>query len=476
MSAFSIDDAEKHNAVRVDGVLRARPGLYSHLTPTAGTQFVSGFSIESPSTTEIWHYLFEQSTTTRAVTCRVVTEDMLALYTYELGVLTANPNFTYANVYGQIIINSPALSAPLYHIVGGGITTALKQPSENPLSELLEIPVGCTCEFGDRVAIGSGRTVYFSDPLKFSQGPRTFVEDNTLGLSSLVLDLVVGPDGALNIFTTDGVYILASDALGKGQQVVGFVSVISGIQNARPLNACVSNGIVATLVEDGVLFLDGMRKVDITPYDGRRYYTPAVEVDDLRKDAQLFAIADGFLVGFPGKPFAAVVDTRHNIQSYVWTKTGAPMNVRGTLRGRDGEDLWVLADRIVEPLGSLDFDSSTVRVMACGELERPPDAAGVVRGVTVGADSSGQPTLVFAGGYAAASTTAVRPEDIIIGTSLWSATGNYVGRSIRTTLQRASVRDGNASVEVGTDGAGRLLANIDVAVRGQARRRRDRQR
>jgi len=473
MSAIGIDGWEHHNASRADGRLRARAGLYSHLTPTAGTQFVSGFSVESPSTTEVWNYLVEQSTTTRSTSIRVVTEDMLALYTYELGILTANPNFTFAVSFGQLMINSPALSAPLYGLVGGGLTTALKQPSINPLSVLLEIPVGCTCRFGDRVAIGAGRFVYFSDP---DVDPRTFVEDNVWVVDGQVLDLLVGPDGALYAFTSDAVHVLAADALGKGQQVVGFASVISGVQNARPLNACVSNGAVATLVEDGILFLDGMKKLDLMPYEGRRFYTPAVEVDDMRKDAQLFSIADGFLVGYPNKPFACVVDTRNGLQSFVWTKTGAAMSVRGTLKGRDGEDLWILADRIVQPLGSLDFESSTVRIVACGEILREPDAAGVVRGVTVGADSSGQPTLVFAGGYAAASTTAVRPEDIIVGTSLWSASGNYVGRSLRTTLQRAAVRDGDAHVEVGTDGAMRLMGNVDVAVRGQARRRRDRQR
>jgi hypothetical protein len=473
VSAIDIAGWEQHNAVVRAGRLRVRRGLFSHLTPTAGTIFVGGFSVESPSTTEVWHYLFEQSTTTGACSVRVVTEDMLALYAYDLGVLSAAPVFSWGTVGGHIIINSPQLSAPLYGLVGGGLTTALKQPSDNPSSVVLDIPSGHACAFGDRIAIGSGRTVFFSDP-DAALDPRTYVETNAYPLDGQILDVLVGPDG-LYVFTTAGVAVLSNDALGKGQDVTGFWSTIPGIQGARPRTAAVSNGKVAVLAADGLLLLgSGEPMRDLSPYEGRRFYTPAVEVLDLRIEAQLFATSTGFVVGFPGRSFALLVDVVNGFDSYVWTKTGTTLGVCGVLRGRDGEDLFVLRDRVVEPVGSLDFDGQPPRAVACGQLVLPPNAAGVVRGVTLCADSAARPALLSVGGLQTTSTTAARAGDVIVGTSQWAASGNLAGRSMRSTLLRTVMRTSNAHVELATEGADRVFGNVDVEVRGQARARRDR--
>jgi hypothetical protein len=473
VSAVDIMGWEHHNAVRRAGRLRVRRGLLFQLGPTPGTVFVGGFSVESPSTTEVWHYLFEQSPTTGACGVRVTTEDGFTLYTYEIGVLSAQPVFSWGTIGGQIIINSPQLSAPLYGLVGGGLTTALKQPSDNPSSVVLDIPAGHACGFGDRIAIGSGRTVFFSDP-DAALDPRTYVETNAYPLDGQILDLFQGPEGALYVCTTNGIATLSADALGKGQDVTGFWSVIPGIQGARPRTAAASNGRVAVLTLDGLLLLDGEGVRDLSPYEGRRFYSPAVEVADFRIEAQLFATSSGFLVGFPGRPFALVVDLANGLDSYVGTKSGATLSVCGVLRGRDGEDLYVLRDRVVEPLGSRDFDGEQVRAVSCGQLIVPPAEAGVLRGVTLSADSAGRPALLSAGALQSTSTTAARAGDLIIGTSTWSASGNFVGRSMRSTLLRTVVRDSNPNLELATEGADRAFGNVDIDIRGQARGRRDR--
>lgn len=472
MSAVDVSRFEKHNLVMRDGKLRVRKALFTALTPTSGTAFTAGSSIESPSTTETWHYLVEQSTTTGVCTLRVVTEDMLALYTYDLGVLTGNPVFSFAVNNSQVMINSPALSAPLYGLVGGGLTTALKQVSENDDTTAIDIPTGHMCSFGDRVAIASGRTVYFSDP---DFDPRTFVGENTWVVDGQVLDLFQGPEGSLYAVTSNNVNVLPADALGKGQQVVGFTSIIPGINPSRPRNAAVSNGVVGVLASDSLLFISGNRpKIDLAPYEGRRFYSLPIEVEDLRTSAQLFATSNGFLVGFTGKPFALLVDLRNDFQTFIWTKASATLSAVGVLRGRDGDDLLVFRDRVVQLSGSIDFDGSDVRGIACGELEMPPGKAGVVRSVTVSADSASQPTLVSAGSFETTSTTAVRADDVTVAVSNWAATGQLAGRSMRSTLHRTVVRDGDLHVEVGTDGANRVLGGVDIDVRGQARNRRDR--
>lgn len=482
MTKVDINKWEQHNTVVTNGKLAIRPGLFSHKLPTSGTVYQAGFSVESSTTTEVWHYLVERTTATGVCVVRVYTEDLLEMYSYDIGVCSGDAVFTYALTNGQIMVNSPSMSAPLYGIVGGGLTTAIKQPSINPDTTAINIPTGHTCTFGDRVAIASGRTVYFSDP---DIDPRTYVQENTWVVDGRILDLLVGGDGSLYAFTSNTVFTLASDALGKGQQVTGFTSTIPGIYPSRPRNAAASNGQVAVLTADGMLLVGGKRQTDLAPYQGRRYWSLPVEVDDLRVYGQIFPTPDGFVVCFPGEPFMLNISIRDDFTSYVWTKTQQPINAVGVLKGRDGDTLYVLRGRIAQLVGTLDFDGEQVRGVACGELEMPPDKAGVVRSITVSSDSVGESTVVFAGGSATTGTTAIRPietapttvmrpGDSVIGTTLWNTSARMSGRSLRSTLHRTVARDGDLHVEVGANGAGRRLGGVDVQVTGQARQRRDR--
>lgn len=237
-----------------------RPSLQTLKTPTASTAYVAAFSIESPTTTEVFHYLFEQAAG-GTVTLRVTTEEFVELFNQALGIMPPAPVVTWGISLNQVMINSPSFSAPLYGIVGGGLVTATKTESSfassNPETQALTIPPGHIASFGDRLPIAQAHVLYFNDP---TNDVRTYVGSNAIAFPGQIYDLFTGPDGALYLFTSQDAYVIPADALGHGQLIVPFISTIPGVGTSRPRNAATSNGVVACLSRRGLVMVDGDRE------------------------------------------------------------------------------------------------------------------------------------------------------------------------------------------------------------------------
>lgn len=469
---------EMHNVIKRGDQVWTRKGLMSVGTPTGGTSYVAGFTVESPFTTEPWHYLFEQDNNTNVVTMRVVTEELVEVFNLPLGVMQASPVITYALGSNQILINSPSLSAPLYGLAGGPIITAVKTASINPSTTALDIPAGHICTFGDRAPIAQGNVIFFNDPPSSSSSdPRTYVGANALPLPGTVYDMMQGPDGALYIFTSKDVYVMPQDALGKGQLVQGFISAIPGVNTSRPRNAISCAAGVVALTRDAVVVLNSAgitQRIDIAPYKGKRFFSRYVEQDDLRLSGELYPTPDGFLVGFRGaRGHFLEVNTRLGYQSYTWSQTSS-FNVVGTLRSRDGVSLYIFKDRIVMSTGNADYDGSTVRGVFCGRIALPPASQPVTRRVTTSSSSIGALT----GSYIASQpNTAIVPSlarDTVIGTAKWGTTQPVTGRETRSVRLSCFIRDTDPQIEVLYDGADRRLeTQADIEFGGQGKERRD---
>lgn len=468
-----LDGFELHNLVRTPDGIRTRKGLVSVKTPTASTTYVAGFTVESPNTTEPWHYLFEQDDAAGAVTLRVYTEEFVELYSFSLGVMQRDPVITCGTAQKQLMINSPSFSAPVYGVIGGGVITAQKTDSTNEDTTALDIPAGHICSFGDRLAIAGGDTVYFNDP---GLDPRSFVVENATDFGAgAIYDIFQGPDGALYVFCSGGAFSLAADALGQGQDVRGFISRIAGVEVSRPRNAVASAGRVVVLRRDGVQVLGGP-KIPIGIRGGRRYLSRVTDADDLRLAGELFAVPGGVLVGFRGRRgFWAHVDLASETVSFV-TGQSTSFNVVGTLRSRDGDPLMVLNNRIVVMAGRADFDSKAVMGIARGRIEVPENDRPTIRRVTIAAGNVGQETSAAIDGVPASvtKTTLARTADTVIGTSLWSASRTLAGRNTRTTRHSFAVKATAPWVELRIDG-GDVPVDVtaDVEITGQGRDRRD---
>lgn len=474
MTIIDIRSWEMQNVVRDGTELRTRRGLVSTKTPTASNVFVGGFSIESPSTTEVWHYLFEQAQS--VVTLRVFTEEFLELFSFPLGPMQKNPIITYSVTNAQVMINSPSFSVPLYGLLGGGVINAIKVASIIEDFTALDISPGHVCSFGDRPAIAAGAVLSFGDG---GVDPRTFVAENLVAIPGSVFDLFQAGDGALQLFTSDGVYTMPADSIGQGQTVSGFISKVPGIQTSKARNAAFSNGVTAVLQRDSIVTIGG-EKIYVMGAKARRFFSKVIEVSDLRQVGEIFSTPRGFLVGFRGsRGFYIEIDIEKKSVSFVTNSTSA-LNVVGVLKSRDGETLPIFTDRVVMPIGNADFSgggtSLGVDGVLSGRIPLPESTAPVVRRVTTSAANAGQAASVYINGANSATTTPTQSADTVIGTATWSNSIKLAGRSTRTVRHSFATRTTDPSLEVAIGGGDRRIeGDIDVEFEGQDKGRRDRE-
>lgn len=472
--AIDVDSFEQHNVIRKDGRMRTRTGLHLLATPTAGTEYVGGFSLESPFSSEVYHYVFEQSTTTRAVTARVVTEEFFEVANLPIGVTAARPVITYGVANNQLIINSPSFSGPLYGLIGGGLVQAVKTESDNPETRALDLPPGHVTSWGGRIAIAAANSVLVSDG---RLDPRTFTSAGELSFPGVVYDLFVGPDGALYVVTSADIYVVPADALALPMLSQSFIATIPGVYTSRPRNACAAAGAVLALGRDGLVFVtrSSQERVDLSPYEGKRYWTPSVQVEDYRQ-CTMFPATNGVVIGFGERRVWLDVDLRTGSRSYTWASFASP-ELAGVLRSREGDTLYLCRDQILARAGNVDqilVGTVDIRGVACGRIDVPADTSLPLRSVTVATDAVGQGTVSYIAGVASSVAVPSGPSDIIIGTTPWLNAPTYYGRDKRTVEHAVTTRTTDIQIEIGVEGGDRILDLGDLEPRGQGRTRRSR--
>lgn len=476
---------ELHNILRQrDGSLRVRRAMLFTKSPSGGTLFVGGFTVESPTTTEPWHYLLEQSTTTGIVTLRAFTEEFFEVWNLELGMMPSDPVFSVAVANNQMMINSPSLPAPLYGIPGGGMVQAVKTASINTGTTALDLPAGHIASFNDRTVIAAGAVAFFNDPPFRSNGfdPRTFVAENAVPLPGTIYDIFQATDGAFYIFTSAGVFALPVDATGQGQTISGFLERIPGIDVSRPRNAAATNGAVAVLQKQHVQIIGGPR-IELATFKGRRYFSLPVEVDDLRLTAEIFGVRGGFVVAFRGKrAHFALIDLES--KSVSWIYSGVPgtaaqaTSVVGVLRSRDGEPLFICREGVLDLFTggtAFDFNNGVTPFygVACGRIDMTGQRP-VVRRVVSGSGACGTAIGAAVSGAVVTSTTPALANEPILGTALWGASTPSPGRQTRTVRFNMAVHASDPHIELMFTGADReVRADAEVIIEGQGASRTD---
>jgi hypothetical protein len=453
---INIGDWEKHNVVDDgSGGLMTR-NVFSNLLTLSG-RCVGAFSVRSPSTTDVWHYVFTQAVTTGVVTLTVYTEEFVSLYTYPLGAISDSPVITHAVVNNQLVISSPSFSTTLYGLVGGGVMAAVAQPSLNPDTTALDIPTGYCCSFGDRVVIAQGQVVFFSDP---GIDPRTFVAENALALPGAVLDIFQGVDGALYMFTTAGIYSLPADAIGQGQSVVGYLSRIPGLSTMRPRNACPTPFGVAMLDESDLVLLNNGTRIPLGTYAGQRSLSRVVDVDDLRIFGEVYPTQNGVLIGFrTTREFYVSVDLRTNTASYIYEVNA--MSLMGVLTDRDGWENHIVESAgagatVVlsqEITGTTEFTGDELPATLCGTLEIGPSQRPLLRRASASFSLAG---ALIRGEVERKLDTVLATTNnaVMVGTDLWASAGNCAGRSLKSSRLTFNARSSNPSIEIQFTGGG----------------------
>jgi hypothetical protein len=464
------------NIVRRNGMLMTRGGLFSVRTPSSvNYSFVYGFSIESPFTQEVWHYLFERNKTTGVTVCRVYTEEYLQMYALEVGVLSVDPVISHAVVNNQVMINSPEFSSPLYGCVGGGLIPAVKTESNNPDTTALDIPTGHIAAFGDRMVIAQNNILFFNDA---GVDPRTFVAQNTIAIPSGgdIYDLFQGDDGALYVFTSKGTFFIPQDALGRGQLVEGFLGMVPGIETTYERNAATSCGVVLAVQKDGLVTIGrGGGAIPFHSTLASQYETPNTRCDDYRATSKVYPVPEGFLVGIDNKGGSGDVvfyfNVRNGFKSFIFASNISPFSLVGTLRSRDGDYLMVMSDRVLMPTGrNEDFSGQPVSGSCVMEIDMPEGVTAHVRRVVTSSDVPS--TQVFVENNT--TTRSVPVSGIIVGTSNWDD-GKLISRRPKSLRHGVSTRTSHFTCEIRYVGGDRRIEQgVDVEVVGQGRRRGDR--
>lgn len=477
---FSLDNKwELQNIVLTREGPRTRCGFFQMKTPTGGTVYVGGFTVESPSTTEPWHYLFEQSTTTLEVTLRVYTEEFSELFSFALGVMQQDPVITWGVLNNQLMISSPSFSATLFGMPGGGLIAATKTLALDGVT--LEVPVGHIANFGVSFVVAVGPIVFSNQP-RNDLDPRTFVSDGILqSFPGTVYDVFQGVDGALYVFTSAGAFTVAADALGQGQSPAPFISKIPGINVTRPRNAVATDRGVLVLERDSVLVLNGgsTQRIPVPRWDGFRALSQVTDVDDLRVIGELHATPSGFLIGFRNaRGFYIRGDLEAGAISYFFNSSiSSTLNLVGTLRSRDGEGIVITNSAVLADWMAGERDPGNVEIVAVAVGRLPCDPADhpIVRRVTVPSESIGSTAAVNVSGTSDSDIVPTLTGDVVVGTTLWSAAGTIASRSLRTARLTTNKRITESDVEVSVKGAERRIGDLDVELGGLMRGKRDKQ-
>jgi hypothetical protein len=476
MSTISLRSFERHNIIAESGRLSTRRGFVVSLAATslglANNVFVGGFSVLVPSSSETEHYLFLQDTTTGVVTMIVTNEEWIERYRLGLGVHPSSPVFSHALVNNQLMINAPSMSGPLYGLPGGGVMPAVATASENPDTTAIDVPSGHICSFGDRMPVAQGSVVLFNDP---GLDPRTYTGQNVIALPATIHAITQGPDGALWMLTPAGAYSMAADALGQGQSVAGFISLIPQVLTSRPGGACSTPYGVVALTTDGVAVLSGgsSRELAFSTYQGRRKLTRPIDVLDVRQFGRVYPTSFGVLVGFgTDRDYAVAVDLGEGTTSFWYTGAAStPLNVVGVLRTRDGEDLVIDRSGVyaLHTKGLRDFSDSAANDVSgalCGRVQSGPRDNPLIRRVTLSAANGGAPVSVCGNGVVDTGKSTTVNGDTVIGTDLWG-TPNWASLTARSVRGSLNVRATELDLEVTMGGMGRiLLESVDIEAGG----------
>lgn len=329
-----------------DGIWRAREGLE---TIDEGN-FVYGFTASAYSGNR-YHYIFRLDFVTpgSTVTCDIYDEDWILLNSSVVArALDLSAPWSHAIVDGQVVINSPGLSTPLYANIGSSPVTAIAVPSTIPDKTTLALLPGLVCNFSDRIVYAFKNQIYINEVFSL------LTITNGIGLEGKICDIFQqGAEGNLIIVTTDFVYSLPPDGL-AGEAYAGIISKSSHYSALGYKNAASSMGTVFGIAPQGLMNLISGANVQVTIPTRIRKITKCVNAGigtDFRQSGQIWACQNGYLVGWgPGLP---VLHYRVDTGSATWIDDDNYSGpVKGVMNDACGKLTLVYGDGIVQMYGN----------------------------------------------------------------------------------------------------------------------------
>lgn len=425
--------SKRNIARRASGEVAVRPGLRRMATPTAGRRWVGGFSVVSPWSLEVWHYVADVDTAGAGLIVRILDEDFVQWQAFTTGVDAIPRGFSHAVVEGELLIGSPDMPT-LYGLVGSGIGLAAKVASVNPSTTALAIPRGVVTHWNNRAVLCDGANMYVSDGVSITTGTvRTFVGQNINQRPGVIFGVHEGAGGLMVVVTSAGVYGL--DGAAAAVAIVGNSGtdwrMLHHAQAFSYDSSCVVRGRVYALTSRGYALVDvenDREELLDEPLCPRRFGARISSLD--WRTARMLPGDDGPLVAAADQLSVHDLASPSPMRSWWSCGVNATWRVRGVLRDVDGGVMLLAEDGIYAIGGNVDGGqllsseaATQPKGIFCGEIPASPAESPTARDVQASAALGGVGNIVISvrgdTGMVAAPTPAADNRSLVIGTSSW---------------------------------------------------------
>lgn len=462
------------------GELAVRPGLRRIYAPDTGRTLVAGHSVANKYTGELWHYIFDvSSTNARDLRMRILDDNYVVFQILVINSDAVPRVVTMSQVEGELLFTSPDMPS-VWGLVGSSSRIAVRVASTNPATSAIQMPRGICTSWVNRHVVASGATLDISDPIASTGGDsRTFVAANQNQRPAAIYGVHEGAGNMLVVVTAAGTYGLESSAAATG--IVGSNGtpwrILSHHAAHSFASSCVSRGRVYALSRRGWMLVDvedGLEQNLSQPVMSRAY-GPRVSLQDYRS-ARLYGTDDGPLVAADEIHSVHRTDVPGELLSW-WRSSYAPTNfrVRGILKGPDGGDLLLCENGVFAMVGNFDGDvalSSNVATqptgMLAGNVQSTPAANPQITSVHVkaeaGGTSGGRVYCAVRGLLKGPARPLPDRNGLTIGTDAWGiATKRYTATPLTSVQFAFDEKAQDVGVEYGVEHPlSRLYPVIDV--------------
>lgn len=472
-----LDRFDRRNLWQPDGqTITVRPGLRKLHTPTANHKFVGGFSIKSPTSGGLWHYLIEaRDTTSPQVQVLRLDEDFTTIETLTLSGYRPPRVVTFAPVGQEMMICSPDLP-PVRCVLGGHMEIAEQVASSNAINTTaIDIPKGIAVAWKNRVVIAgtpvqdAAAGLYFSDP----GAPRTFVVENILPgpWASPVHGLHVSAQGALIVATETGIWAVPDGVVSGGQLLVPEeIGQLTDLAVYDYNQTCQVRGAVWALTRKALrqVFPEGTADVGLDEQLIPRGIYPRISAADFRSRGRIVASDLGPMVAYDERLFLLDLTTGH--RGWWHGQDETDFTLLGVLHDFDGDELLLTAGGVYRLEGNFDggeeSNSETtgpVRGYFAGTVANAPTADLAPMRVVSKATGHGNALHAVNGELA---TTDVEQIGAVEGVASWASTTTKLAEQ-RLEQSTTTVADGSSSgevsIEIGVEECeSRLMPQVEI--------------
>jgi hypothetical protein len=154
-----------------------------------------------------------------------------------------------------------------------------------------------------------------------------------------------------------------------------------------------------------------------------------------------------------------------------WLTHSDGLQLKGILKTTDGRSLMLTGDRVLESFGNYEYDGSSVQGVLGMQVDTPAEVSPVCRSISIISNNPGLNQKVYFNNATSTKVTNATTTSEL-GETLWSADDAvFAAAPMRSTRHLQAARTDDINLEIGIEGSGAKLTNINVEIKGKGTRR-----